>query len=163
MRMTLKKRILTVLCMGMAAAIALTAGGCASIRPPSSPMPEQTASFALEQTHSPALEETVPSEGGTLGEGATMFTLMVVNEEGQETHFQIYTDESTVGEALLKLGLIDGDESEYGLYVKTVNGITVDYDVDGKYWAFYVDGQYSSTGVDATDVVQGSTYSFKVE
>ena len=69
----------------------------------------------------------------------------------------------TVGAALLSLGLIAGEDSEYGLYVKTVNGVTVDYDTDGKYWAFYVDGEYAATGVDSTDITAGATYTFKAE
>ena len=48
-------------------------------------------------------------------------------------------------------------------YEKTVNGITADYDTDGSYWAFYVNGEYASSGVDSTPVVDGDTYSFKVE
>ena len=48
--------------------------------------------------------------------------------------------------ALLALDLIAGEDSQYGLYVKTVNGITADYDTDGSYWAFYIDGEYAQTG-----------------
>ena len=59
--------------------------------------------------------------------------------------------------------MIAGDESEYGLYVKTVNGITADYDKDGVYWAFYVNGEYAQTGVDSTSITEGDSYSFKVE
>ena len=73
------------------------------------------------------------------------------------------TGEKTVGAALLSLGLIAGEDSEFGLYVKTVNGVTVDYDKDGKYWAFYVDGEYAATGVDSTDITAGATYTFKAE
>ena len=61
------------------------------------------------------------------------------------------------------VGLGAGEDSEYGLYVKTVNGVTVDYDQDGKYWAFYVDGEYAATGVDSTDITAGATYTFKAE
>ena len=68
-----------------------------------------------------------------------------------------------LGAALLSLGLIAGEDSEYGLYVKTVNDVTVDYDQDGKYWAFYVDGEYAATGVDSTDITAGATYTFKAE
>ncbi len=64
---------------------------------------------------------------------------------------------------MLELNLIAGDDSEYGLYVKTVNGITADYDVDQTYWAFYIDGEYAMTGVDTTDITPGVAYSFKVE
>jgi len=59
-----------------------------------------------------------------------------VDKEGSETQFEIHTEKETVGEALVELGLIAGEESEYGLYVKTVNGITADYDKDGVYWRF---------------------------
>ena len=49
------------------------------------------------------------------------------------------------------------------LYVKVVNGITADYEVDQTYWAFYINGEMAMTGVDATDVEDGVVYSFKVE
>lgn len=98
-----------------------------------------------------------------LGEGAQQFTFTVVDKDGNEAIFEIHTDKETVGAALLDLGLIAGDEGDYGLYVKTVNGITADYDVDQTYWAFYINGEYAMTGVDATTVEAGATYSFKVE
>ena len=53
--------------------------------------------------------------------------------------------------------------SSYGLYVKTVNGITLDYDTDGMYWAFYINGEYVQTGVDATGVEDGAVYAFRAE
>ena len=68
-----------------------------------------------------------------------------------------------LGAALLSLGLIAGEDSEFGLYIKTVNNVTADYDTDGKYWAFYIDDEYAMTGVDATEIQEGSTYSLKVE
>ena len=98
-----------------------------------------------------------------MGEGATVFNFVVVDKDGNETTFEIHTDKTTVGDALLEVELISGDTSEYGLYVKTVNGITADYDVDGTYWAFYINGEMAMSGVDTTDVVEGDTYSFKVE
>ena len=98
-----------------------------------------------------------------LGEGQTVFNFAVVDGEGKETNFEIHTDKTSVGEALLELKLIEGEDSAYGLYVKKVNGITADYDVDQTYWAFYINGEMAMTGVDATDVEAGATYSFKVE
>lgn len=91
------------------------------------------------------------------------FTFEVVDKDGNIETFAITTDKATVGEALLDEGLIAGEDGQYGLYVTEVNGIVADYNVDGTYWAFYVDGEYASSGVDTTDVVDGSTYSFKVE
>ncbi len=103
------------------------------------------------------------SEANVLGEGKTEFTFVVTDAEGKETTFEIHTDKTTVGEALTEVDLIAGEDSEYGLMVTTVNGITVDYDKDGAYWAFYVDGEYATSGVDSTPVTAGSTYAFKVE
>ena len=91
------------------------------------------------------------------------FTFTLVDTEGEEKSFEITTTEKTVGAALLKEGLISGEEGQYGLYVKTVNGITLDFDKGGKYWAFYVNGEYAMTGVDKTDIVAGETYAFKAE
>lgn len=98
-----------------------------------------------------------------LGEGETRFDFTVVDQEGQETLFEIHTDKETVGEALQDVGLIEGEEGDYGLYVKTVNGITADYDKDGVYWAFYVNDEYAAEGVDSTKITEGDTYAFKVE
>ena len=91
------------------------------------------------------------------------FTFVVVDGNGNETTFQISTDKNIVGDALLAEGLIAGEEGAYGLYVKTVNGITADYDVDKTYWAFYINGEYAFTGVDSTPIEEGATYTFKVE
>ncbi|MBQ3011681.1 MAG: DUF4430 domain-containing protein, partial [Oscillospiraceae bacterium] len=84
-------------------------------------------------------------------------------KDGNTETFNITTDKATVGEALLEEGLIAGEDGQYGLYVTEVNGIVADYNVDQTYWAFYVDGAYAASGVDTTDVTDGSTYSFKVE
>lgn len=98
-----------------------------------------------------------------LGEGENMFYFNVNGKEGEQSNFEIHTDETVVGEALVKLELISGDAGEYGLYVKEVNGIRADYDKDGTYWAFYINGEYAMTGVDKTDITQGYTYSLRIE
>lgn len=105
----------------------------------------------------------VIENGATIGEGEKSFVAEVVDADGNTVKFTVQTNEKTVGEALQKLGVIDGEEGDYGLYIKTVNGITADYNKDGVYWAFYVDGEYAMTGADMTDVVDGTVYTFRVE
>lgn len=105
----------------------------------------------------------VIEDGATIGEGDKSFVTEVVDADGNTVKFTVQTNEKTVGEALQKLGVIDGEEGDYGLYIKTVNGITADYNKDGVYWAFYVDGEYAMTGADMTDVVNGTVYTFRVE
>lgn len=91
------------------------------------------------------------------GNGEKALTVEVTAEE-QTVAFTLKTDKETVGAALLEHKLIDGEESEYGLYVKVVNGIVADYDVDQSYWAFYIDGEYATTGVDSTEISEDVTY-----
>lgn len=138
-----KKITSLLLCMMLIVAMALTAG-CGGTK--------QDGSSASQEV-----------SAKVLGEGKTQFNFTVVDKDGKETAFEIHTDKTTVGEALLELELIAGEEGAYGLYVKTVNGITADYDVDQTYWAFYVNGEYGMTGVDVTNIEDGASYSFKVE
>ena len=55
------------------------------------------------------------------------------------------------------------DGAEIGEGSKTVNGMTADYDKDGVYWAFYIDGEYAMTGIDATNITDGARYAFRME
>ena len=112
----------------------------------------------------PAGKNTVGVKNGeTVGQGATAFAVEVTDAEGNKTTFTVNTDEKMVGAALQTLNLISGEKGDYGLYVKEVTGITTDYEKDGTYWAFYVDGQYALTGVDSTEVKAGAVYGFAVE
>lgn len=97
-----------------------------------------------------------------IGEGASNFLLTVTDSEGNVSGFKVSSDEKTVGDALSSLGIISGEEGPYGLYVKTVNGITVDFDRDKKYWAFYIDDTYATSGIDKTNIENGAHYALKV-
>ena len=91
------------------------------------------------------------------------FTFTVVHADGATKDFTITTTETILANALVNEGIIAGEDGPYGLYVKTVDGETLDYETDGKYWALYIDGQYAVTGVDSTEIKDGATYSFKAE
>ena len=154
MQMKLRNKKITslLLCMMLIVAIALTTVGCGGNNNQEGNNQPSTQAQGSEE-----------SKDKVLGEGATKFLFTVVDKDGNETNFEIHTDKEMVGDALLEVELIAGEEGDYGLYVKTVNGITADYDTDGTYWAFYVNGEYASSGVDTTPVKEGETYSFKVE
>lgn len=144
----LLKSLSLILCCVLIAAMALFATGCEADNN------DINADVNVGQTSG---DVTV------MGEGETVFDFSVVDKDGNETKFEIHTDKTVVGEALLELGLIAGDNGDFGLYVKTVNGITADYDANQTYWAFYINGEYAMTGVDKTDIVPGDSYAFKVE
>ena len=111
----------------------------------------------LEQAEGTPIPPTI------VGEGATEFAFEVYFIDGTQKNYTVKTNETTVGKALQNVGLIAGEEGPYGLYVKTVDGQTVDYNVDRKYWAFYANGQMAPTGVDSTTIQAGATYAFKAE
>lgn len=102
-------------------------------------------------------------DGAVVGEGSRSMSVEVVDSVGAKVCFTVNTEKETVGEALQELGILDGEEGDYGLYVKSVNGITADYQTDGSYWAFYVNGVYSMTGVDMTAIEADTLYSLRVE
>ncbi len=147
MKMTrINRALLFVVCMVLIAATALFATGCSN----NAETTGETATITVEN-------------GAVLGEGATQFTFTVVDGEGNETAMTINTDAETVGEALIELNLIAGDQGDYGMYVKEVLGVTAIYENDGTYWAFYINGEYGMSGVEQTAIEAGATYEFKVE
>ena len=87
---------------------------------------------AKEATPTEAADLTFDTAETDFGTGASAFTFEVTNTECTTKSFTVHTDETVVGKALLDAGLIAGEDSDYGLYVKTVLGITLDYDTDGK-------------------------------
>jgi hypothetical protein len=95
----------------------------------------------------------------TIGEGETNFLLDVTYDD-TTLHFTAWTDKTTVGEALAEMQFISGEETDYGLNIIVVNGISADYEKDKAYWAFYVNGEYAMTGVMDTEIVAGDTYAF---
>ena len=96
-------------------------------------------------------------EDTTFGNGAKTVTVVVKFNEFS-VNLTIKTDREMLGDALLDHNLIAGEDGPYGLYVKTVNGILADFDVDQSYWALQQNGEILMTGVDSTPIVNGATY-----
>jgi hypothetical protein len=85
-------------------------------------------------------------------------TVTVIDDKGESSVFTITTTKATLRGALEQENMIEGDEDQYGLYVKYVNGIRADYDKDKAYWAFSKDGVDLMTGVDSTEISDGDKY-----
>lgn len=93
----------------------------------------------------------------SLGEGAKTIRVQVI-ADGSSVTFTLHTDADTLGAALLAENLIEGDKSTYGLYIKKVNGITADYDVNRAYWSISKDGDDLMTGADSEKISDGAHY-----
>ena len=90
-------------------------------------------------------------------QGGMTITVQVVLLEGEPSDFTIQTDEEYLRGALESIDLIEGSESEYGLFVTTVNGVTVD-DSKQQWWCFTQDGEMLMTGVDTTPIADGDHF-----
>ena len=71
--------------------------------------------------------------------------------------FVIETDAEFLRGALEQEGLVEGSESEYGLYVITVDGVTAD-ESQQQWWCFTRNGEMLETGVDTTPIADGEQY-----
>lgn len=140
----MKKIAVLMLCAILMVSLAGCAGGSAETTFP-------------EETFIPA------ADGDVLGEGANSFPLVIVDKEGNTITVTVNTDAETVGAALQNVGLLEGTQGDYGLYISAVNGIRAVYEEDGSYWAFYINDKYAMTGVDQTPITEGETYTLKVE
>ena len=91
-------------------------------------------------------------------ENKISITVEVVGSDGNTTSFPIKTAATTLRGALEQENLVEGEESTYGLYIKTVNGELADYNVNGAYWAVYIRDEMAMTGVDGIEIVEGGLY-----
>lgn len=90
-------------------------------------------------------------------EGAKHIVAEVVLGDGTSKTFDINTDAEYLRQALEEKKLISGEETQYGLFVKTVNGVTVD-DSKKEWWCFTKGGKELDTGVDTTPIADGDHF-----
>lgn len=139
MKEIIKKHFRSVLSLVLVAAMVLMFAGCGQNKQEETPEPSQNQQEVVEK----------------------VFTFEVTELDGTKKEFEVkYTTEKNVGEALVNQKLISGENGQYGLMVDTVNGQKYDYNEDGAYWAFYVNGEYATSGVDTTPIKDGEVYSF---
>lgn len=92
--------------------------------------------------------------------GGKNITIEVVDDEAKSTMYEVSTDAEYLGDAIRETKdlTVEGTESEYGLMVTTVNGVVADYNTNGAYWAFYVNGEYCVYGMDQQPIADGEAY-----
>ena len=92
---------------------------------------------------------------GTAGE--KNIEVAVIFGDGTSSNHAIKTSEEFLRGALEQEKLISGEESQYGLFVKTVDGVTAD-DSKQEWWFFSKDGQMLETSVDSTPIADGDHF-----
>lgn len=93
-------------------------------------------------------------------EGSKAITIEVINEDKQSTKYDVNTDAEFLQQAMEEAeGLeFSGTEGDFGMMVDTVNGVTADYNTNGAYWAFFVNGGYCNYGISEQPVEDGDAF-----
>lgn len=93
-------------------------------------------------------------------QGAKSITIEVVDNNANSTMYDVHTDAEYLRQAMEEADGLEfsGSESEYGMMVETVNGVTADWNVDQSYWGFFVNGDYCNYGIDSQPVADGDAF-----
>ncbi len=93
--------------------------------------------------------------------GAKTITFVVVHSDETSREFVIHTDEEYLQGALEQENLIAGTEGDFGMYVQTVDGETVDESKE-QWWCLTKNGEAHMLGVGETPIADGEQYEFTV-
>ena len=87
-------------------------------------------------------------------------TIEIVNSSKKSVVYDVTTEAEFLRGAMDDAEGLEysGDESQYGIMVKTVNGELADYDKNGAYWSFTVNGEYSNHGIDTQPINDGDEF-----
>ena len=102
-------------------------------------------------------DDYVASEEATVKEELTI-TVTVIDNEGKSEEFIINTKSDNLGDALVMSGLVEGEDGQFGLFIKSVNGLRADYDLDGAYWSVSKGGEMLMTGASETPIADGDSF-----
>lgn len=145
----MKRKVLAIL---FALTMLLTLASCAT----TPEEPKDPTDTATTEQKSKEAADGIPAEGlwekatyredKTFGNGAKSIQVTVKAGDYSVT-FTVKTDKENLADAMLEHKLVEGEDGAYGLYIKKVNGILADYDVDQSYWSFEIGGVAQMNGV----------------
>ena len=152
------KRTSKALAMAFVCSFALVFTACGSTD-------KETPSFAngssvagaAESGESSLWENALYKEDAEIGEGAHSVSVKVEIGDRSVT-LTVKSDKDNLADMLTESGLVEGDNGEYGLYIKKVNGVSADYETDGAYWGLNKDGEPSAVGASFITVKDGEHY-----
>lgn len=91
-------------------------------------------------------------------QGDKHIAVEIIHGDGTTKDIAIITDSENLRGALeQEEGLVDGNDSEFGLFVTTVDGETADSAAQ-EWWCFTKGGEMLNTGVDDTMIQDGEHY-----
>ena len=89
--------------------------------------------------------------------GDKHLTVQVVHKDGSAKTFSLDTDQEYLGPALVEGGVVEDNQSSYGLYILTADGETADESAQ-EWWNITRGGESLTTGADSTPIADGEQY-----
>ncbi|MBQ7475190.1 MAG: DUF4430 domain-containing protein [Clostridia bacterium] len=115
-----------------------------------------TESGTATESGTEAETEPVEIEKIEVGSGAKTVTVKVVKDKSV-TEITLHTDKDNLADALLEHELVEGSESEYGLFITSVNGVAAE---ENYFWSLEQNGEMLMTGASTTPVSDGEGFEF---
>ena len=89
--------------------------------------------------------------------GGKNITVQVVHKDESTKDFPLSTEEEFLGRALVEGGVVEDNQSTYGLYILTADGETAD-EGNQEWWQITKNGERLNTGADDTPIADGEHY-----
>lgn len=89
--------------------------------------------------------------------GGKQITVQVVHGDGSTRDFPLKTQADYLGPALVEGGVVEDNQSAYGLYILTADGETAD-EAAQEWWKVTKSGEMVNTGADTTPIADGERY-----
>ena len=93
--------------------------------------------------------------------GKKTITVEVTHLDGTTNTFEVKTDEEFLAPALENEKLISGSDSDYGLFIDTVDGEYADPE-KSEWWVFTVNGEMGNYGANQQPITDKDVYAFSV-
>lgn len=96
-------------------------------------------------------------------EGSKTIAISITHKDGTVKELTLHTDAKYLLDAIREKDedLIQGEDGQYGLYIKTIDGYTCN-EAAQEWWGFTKGGEYVETGVELTPIYDGDSYEFKL-
>ncbi len=97
------------------------------------------------------------SETPTPAADGKQVTVTVTHKDGTAKDIVLNTQEETLGRALVTGGVVEDNQSTYGLYILTADGETVD-EANEEWWCITRGGEQVMTGADEVAIADGDAF-----
>lgn len=120
--------------------------------------PKATSAISNEtQSGKADLDEGNITQDKELGNGSTTIKVSI-EKDMKDIELTIHTDKENLYDALNEFDVAQGEESQYGIFLTSVNGITANYETDQSYWSIFDNGALATTSIDKITIKENGVY-----